>query len=168
MGDRASISWTMLNNYWSLCWPIHYGSMSLIFNLSFVLIFLKMCKKGFTKINVKRWIRIIITRCISIVPCVIVTMSSYNSLDNLNFWCNIVQSIQIPFALFPILHFTSSKRIMGSFRNNFLLKIVCCLISLCVLGVNVFFLVNLIVIFLKKNSYNFKGSDNHFFYCLKD
>lgn len=111
--------------------------------------------EGFTKINVKRWIRIIITRSISIIPCVIVTMSSYNSLDNLNFWCNIIQSIQIPFALFPILHFTSSKRIMGSFRNNFILKIICCLISVCIISVNVFFLVNLIVETKKIWSYTF-------------
>ncbi len=89
--------------------------------------------------------RIIITRSISIIPCVIVTLFSYGSLDSLNFWCNIVQAIQIPFALFPILHFTSSKRVMGSFRNNLLLIILCYGIALCVLSINLFFLINLIV-----------------------
>lgn len=111
--------------------------------------------EGFTKINLKRWMRIIITRSISIVPCVIVTMSTYNMLDSLNFWCNIVQSIQIPFALFPILHFTSSKRIMGSFRNNMLLKITCYAISLIVLAVNLFFFINLIIDNKKVWSYVF-------------
>ena len=41
--------------------------------------------EGFTKINLKRWIRIIITRSISIIPCVIVALSSYNSIDKLTF-----------------------------------------------------------------------------------
>ena len=99
--------------------------------------------------------RIIITRSISIVPCVVFTMASYNSLDALNFWCNIIQSIQIPFALFPILHFTSSKRIMGSFRNNWPLKITCYLIALCVLSINTFFIINLIVETKKEWSYVF-------------
>jgi natural resistance-associated macrophage protein len=49
--------------------------------------------EGFTKINLKRWMRIIITRSISIVPCLIITLSSYNTLSTLTFWCNIIQGI---------------------------------------------------------------------------
>ena len=110
--------------------------------------------KGFTKINLKRWMRIIITRFISIVPCVIVLLSTYNSLDSLNFWCNIIQAIQLPFALLPIIHFTSSNRIMGSFRNSLLLKLICYLVASFVLAINIFFLVNLIVkIFFQQEFY---------------
>jgi natural resistance-associated macrophage protein 2 len=101
--------------------------------------------EGFTKINLKRWIRIIITRSISIIPCVIVALSSYNSIDKLTFWCNIIQAIQLPFALLPILHFTSSKRIMGPFRVKMPLKLICYLITVCVIGINVYFSLSLIV-----------------------
>lgn len=101
--------------------------------------------KGFTKINLSRWKRAIITRSISIIPCILVTMLAINSLTHLNFWCNIVKAIQLPFALLPLLHFTSSKRIMGSFRNNFIFKLVAYVISMCILGINIYFLINIIV-----------------------
>lgn len=101
--------------------------------------------QGLTKINLARWKRIIVTRSISIMPCVIVTMLAYGSIGQLNFWCNIIQALQLPFALLPLLHFTSSKRIMGFLRNNVLLKITCYLIASCVLGVNFYFLISLIV-----------------------
>ena len=98
-----------------------------------------------TKINLKRWMRIIITRSISIIPCVIVALTSYNSVDKLTFWCNIIQAIQLPFALLPILHFTSSKRIMGPFRVKMPLKLICYMITICVVGINVYFSLSLIV-----------------------
>jgi Mn2+/Fe2+ NRAMP family transporter len=114
----------------------------------FIKLIIKKFLKGFTKINLKRWMRIILTRSISIVPCVIVLLSSYKSLDSLNFWCNIIQAIQLPFALLPLLHFTSSKRIMGVFRNKLPLKIICYIVSLTILAINIFFLINLIVILI--------------------
>ena len=102
-------------------------------------------KKGLTKINLTRFKRIIITRSISILPCVIITLLAYDSIKHLNFWCNIIKAIQLPFALLPILHFTSSRRIMGSFRTNLLLKTICYLIAFCILSINIYFLFNLIV-----------------------
>lgn len=92
-----------------------------------------------------KWKRIIVTRSISIIPCVIISLLTVDEITHLNFWCNIIKAIQLPFALLPILHFTSSKRIMGSFRNNLLLKIICYFISVCVLAINVYFIINMIV-----------------------
>ena len=105
-------------------------------------------KKGLTKINLTRWKRIIVTRSISIVPCVIICLLTVDSIVHLNFWCNIIKAIQLPFALLPILHFTSSKRVMGAFRNHFILKIICYLISFCVLSINVYFIIDMIVSFI--------------------
>lgn len=52
------------------------------------------------------------------VPAVIVAVIAKNSDahtgDTLDEYLNILQSIQLPFALLPILHFTSSRRIMGA------------------------------------------------------
>lgn len=113
--------------------------------------------EGLTNINLARWKRIIVTRSISIIPCVIVTMLAYGSIGQLNFWCNIIQAVQLPFALLPLLHFTSSKRIMGFLRNNILLKVTCYLIASCVLGVNFYFLISLILEVKKLWAYIFAG-----------
>lgn len=72
--------------------------------------------EGFTKISIKKWIRILIIRTITILCSIIIALAAYESIDQLNFWCNVIQSIQLPFALLPILHFTASKRVMGPFK----------------------------------------------------
>ncbi|RNA04993.1 natural resistance-associated macrophage 2-like [Brachionus plicatilis] len=102
--------------------------------------------EGLTKINLSKWKRIIVTRLISILPCIVICFFTIDSIVYLNFWCNIIKAIQIPFALLPILHFTSSRRIMGAFRNNFFLKLVCYLITFGVLFVNVYFITDMIMI----------------------
>ena len=102
-------------------------------------------KQGLTKINWTKWRRIIVTRSISIVPCVIVCLLTTESIVHVNLWCNIIKALQLPFALLPILHFTRSKRIMGTFRNHFLFQFICYLITSCVLAINIFFLFSFIV-----------------------
>ena len=72
--------------------------------------------EGFTKISLAKWKRILIIRSITILCSISIALAAYLSIDQLNFWCNVVQSIQLPFALLPVLHFTASKRIMGPFR----------------------------------------------------
>jgi natural resistance-associated macrophage protein len=109
--------------------------------------------EGFTKINLSKWKRIIITRSISIVPCVIITLLAIDVIGSLSFWCNIIKAMQLPFALLPILHFTSSKRIMGTFRSNFMLRSTCYLITACVLSVNVYFVIMIII--EKKNVWSY-------------
>ncbi|XP_024393903.1 metal transporter Nramp4 isoform X2 [Physcomitrium patens] len=73
---------------------------------------------GFLDLRVKKWIRVLVTRAVAIVPTVIVALSfdsSENELDNLSEWLNVLQSIQLPFALIPLLCLVSNKRVMGVF-----------------------------------------------------
>jgi NRAMP (natural resistance-associated macrophage protein)-like metal ion transporter len=74
--------------------------------------------EGFTKISLTKWKRILIIRSLAILIAVPIALLALGSIDQLNFWCNIIQAVQLPFALLPILHFTASKRIMGQFRMN--------------------------------------------------
>lgn len=73
---------------------------------------------GFLNLRVKKWIRVLVTRLVAIVPTVIVALafdSSENELDNLSEWLNVLQSIQLPFALIPLLCLVSNTRVMGVF-----------------------------------------------------
>ncbi|KAI9111145.1 hypothetical protein K1719_017756 [Acacia pycnantha] len=75
--------------------------------------------EGFLKLRLKKWSRALITRSLAIVPTMIVAVvfnTSEGSLDTLNEWLNVVQSIQIPFALIPLLTLVSKEEVMGTFR----------------------------------------------------
>ncbi|XP_028755676.1 metal transporter Nramp2-like [Neltuma alba] len=75
--------------------------------------------EGFLKLRLKKWLRALITRSLAIVPTMIVAVvfnTSEGSLDTLNEWLNVVQSIQIPFALIPLLTLVSKEEVMGTFR----------------------------------------------------
>ncbi|OMO78853.1 Natural resistance-associated macrophage protein [Corchorus capsularis] len=74
---------------------------------------------GFLNLRLKKWLRALITRSFAIVPTIIVAIvfnTSEASLDILNEWLNVLQSIQIPFALIPLLTLVSKEQIMGPFR----------------------------------------------------
>ncbi|KAG5033998.1 hypothetical protein JHK87_008908 [Glycine soja] len=74
---------------------------------------------GFLNLRLKKWLRALITRSFAIVPTIIVAIvfnRSEGSLDVLNEWLNVLQSMQIPFALIPLLTLVSKEQIMGTFR----------------------------------------------------
>ncbi len=81
---------------------------------------------GFLNLPVKKWVRVVVTRAVAIVPTVIVALifnSSENELDRLSEWLNVLQSIQLPFALIPLLCLVSNTRVMGVFVIDTLTKV---------------------------------------------
>ena len=62
--------------------------------------------------------RVLLTRSIAMVPTIIVAVSATSALDAMENWLNVLQSVQLPFALLPVLHFTSSERIMRDFKSG--------------------------------------------------
>ena len=75
---------------------------------------------GFLKLKLRPWQQLMLTRSIAIVPALLdgVSASSNQTLMDLLDQCiNIFMSFQLPFAVLPLLHFTSSPRLMGRFVN---------------------------------------------------
>ena len=74
--------------------------------------------EGFLNIRLKPWLRRLITRLVAIVPAVIVT-AFYGSRGtaNLLILSQVVLSMQLSFAVFPLVLFTSDNRKMGEFVN---------------------------------------------------
>lgn len=73
---------------------------------------------GFLNLRVKKWVRVLITRTVAIVPTVLVALlfdQSDNQLDLLNEWLNVLQSIQLPFAVIPLLHMIIRRDVVGEF-----------------------------------------------------
>ena len=81
---------------------------------------------GFLNLRLKKWLRALITRSFAIVPTIVVAVvfnTSAASLDVLNEWLNVLQSMQIPFALIPLLTLVSKEHIMGTFKVGPVLEV---------------------------------------------
>ncbi|MEI9959939.1 MAG: divalent metal cation transporter [Limisphaerales bacterium] len=81
--------------------------------------------EGFLNIRLRPWLRRLITRLIAIVPAVIVTLIyGERGTTNMLIWSQVVLSLQLSFAVIPLVIFTSDRRKMGQFVNPLWLKIL--------------------------------------------
>ncbi|KAA0032521.1 hypothetical protein IC582_025528 [Cucumis melo] len=100
---------------------------------------------GFLNLKLKKWLRALITRSFAIVPTMIVALvfeTSDSMVDVLNEWLNVLQSIQIPFALIPLLCLASKEHLMGTFRIGPVLKTTSWLVAVLVMAINGYLLVS--------------------------
>lgn len=82
---------------------------------------------GFLNLRLKKWVRSLITRSFAIVPTIIVALffdTENPTMDILNESLNVLQSIQIPFALIPLLTLVSKEQVMGAFRIGPVTRVV--------------------------------------------
>ena len=81
--------------------------------------------EGFVGLKMRPWLRRLITRLIAVVPTVfIIGFYGDNSLEFLLLLSQVILSLQLPFALIPLLHFTSDKAKMGEFTSKWWLQIL--------------------------------------------
>jgi natural resistance-associated macrophage protein 2 len=92
--------------------------------------------QGFLKLSIAPWKRVLLTRSVAIVPAVIVAVVAESELDTLDEALNVLQSIQLPFALLPVLKLTSSKQYMGEFVNHIALSVACWIFAVAIVLVN--------------------------------
>ncbi len=80
--------------------------------------------EGFMHWRIKPWVRRLITRGLAILPAVfIIGLRGDGSVTDLLTLSQVVLALQLPFAMFPLLHFTSSRARMGAWKNGWLLMI---------------------------------------------
>ena len=74
--------------------------------------------EGFLSIRLRPWLRRLITRALAIIPAVVVTAFwGTRGTANLLVLSQVILSMQLSFAVFPLVMFTSDKRKMGKFAN---------------------------------------------------
>ena len=99
--------------------------------------------EGFLNIRLRPWLRRLITRLIAIVPAVIVTVIYGESgTTNLLIWSQVILSLQLSFAVIPLILFTSDRRKMGEFVNALWMKILAWLVASIIVVLNVKFLLD--------------------------
>src|SRR5690242_10907144 len=75
--------------------------------------------EGFLDIRLKPWLRRLITRAIAIIPAILVIgIAGEGKLTALLILSQVVLSFQLPFAVIPLVQFTSERAKMGDFVNS--------------------------------------------------
>ena len=97
--------------------------------------------EGFLNIRLRPWVRRLITRSIAIVPAAIVAiMYGESGTAKLLVLSQVILSMQLSFAVFPLVKFTSDKVKMGEFANPVWLKALAYLVAVIIAGLNVWLL----------------------------
>jgi len=93
--------------------------------------------EGFLNIRLKPWIRRLITRTLAILPAVLVIgIAGEGKLTALLILSQVVLSFQLPFAVIPLVQFTSERSKMGEFANSRATVVIAWLVSAAILFFN--------------------------------
>jgi manganese transport protein len=72
--------------------------------------------EGYLRLRINPWVRRLMTRLIAIIPAVIVILiNGEKNIDSLLVLSQVILSLQLGFAIIPLIHFTSDKKTMGKF-----------------------------------------------------
>jgi manganese transport protein len=94
--------------------------------------------EGYLNIRIAPWLRRLITRLIAIIPAYVVILTyGEDETGALLVFSQVVLSLQLGFAIIPLIHFTSDKSAMGVFVIKPWLKIAAWIIALIIVSLNV-------------------------------
>jgi manganese transport protein len=107
--------------------------------------------EGFVQIRVRPWVRRLATRSLAIIPAAVVIWltdkggagaggqgGDGGAVLGLMILSQVILSLQLPFAIVPLLHFTSSRKQMGNFANPAWLKVVAWFVAALIVALNVY------------------------------
>ncbi|MGE0351683.1 MAG: Nramp family divalent metal transporter [Gemmatimonadales bacterium] len=101
--------------------------------------------EGFLDLRLPPWLRRLITRLIAIVPAVIVTAAAgERGVGQLLILSQVILSLQLPFAVVPLVLFTGDRRKMGEFANGRWLTITAWVVTAAIIGFNAWLLVGVV------------------------
>src|SRR3989442_7080514 len=79
--------------------------------------------EGFINLRLRPWLRRLITRLLAIVPAIVVIwLYGERGTGPLIILSQVILSLQLPFAIFPLIVFTSDPRFMGKFTSRWWIK----------------------------------------------
>ncbi|MFD2871313.1 Nramp family divalent metal transporter [Mucilaginibacter ximonensis] len=94
--------------------------------------------EGHINLRIEPWLRRLLTRVLAIVPAVFtIIYSGQDGLGNLLILSQVVLSLQLGFAVIPLIHFTSDKKKMGNFAIGIKTKVFAWAAALLIVALNV-------------------------------
>ena len=93
--------------------------------------------EGFLHLRLKPWVRRLFTRLVAIVPALLaIVWFGEGSTTSLLILSQVVLSLQLSFAVIPLIMFTSDRRLMGEFVNPRWLKVLAYGVATIIVGLN--------------------------------
>jgi manganese transport protein len=93
--------------------------------------------EGYLNIRIQPWLRRLITRMIAIVPALLVIyIFGEEATGELLILSQVILSMQLGFAIIPLIHLTSDKKRMGAFANKTWVKTAAWIIATIIIGLN--------------------------------
>jgi manganese transport protein len=97
--------------------------------------------EGFLDLRLRPWVRRLLTRLVAIVPAVIVaSLYGETGVGQLLVLSQVILSMQLSFAVVPLVVFTSDKIKMGRFVNRPILAVVAWIVTLVIVSLNLYLL----------------------------
>jgi len=101
--------------------------------------------EGFLDLKMKAWLRRLLTRATALLPAVIVAaVMGDAAVGQLLVISQVILSMQLSFAVFPLVQFTSSKAYVGKHANHIVVSALSGLVALFIAGLNVYLLITVI------------------------
>ena len=99
--------------------------------------------EGFLDLRLPIWLRRLITRLLAIVPAVVVAiLYGESGTARLLVLSQVILSLQLPFAVIPLVQFTSERKTMGAFANPAWLKALAWAVAAIIVALNVKLLIS--------------------------
>jgi len=93
--------------------------------------------EGYLKLRINPWLRRLLTRLIAIIPTfIVITVYGDDKIDALLVLSQVILSVQLGFAVIPLIHFVSDKTTMGEFAIKKFTKTISWLVAIVLLYLN--------------------------------
>ncbi|MBI1849197.1 MAG: Nramp family divalent metal transporter [Planctomycetes bacterium] len=93
--------------------------------------------EGFLRIRIRPWLRRLISRSLAIIPAaIVIVVRGESAVDDLLVLSQVVLSLQLSFAVIPLVMFTSDRLKMGEFANPMWVKVLAGLVVAVIVGLN--------------------------------
>jgi manganese transport protein len=116
--------------------------------------------EGFMHVRLRPWLRRLVTRALAIIPAVAVILWKGDSgVDPLLVFSQVILSLQLSFAIVPLIHFTSDRKKMGDFVLRTWARILAWIVAAAIMGLNLKLIIDTIRDGFHHNSIGVK-------YCL--
>jgi manganese transport protein len=112
--------------------------------------------EGYLRLRINPWARRLLTRFVAIVPAVaVILIYGDKELDTLLILSQVILSLQLGFAIIPLIHFVSDKKRMGKFAISLPVKIVAWIVAAILVYLNLRMLAEQEINFLHTTGYLF-------------
>jgi manganese transport protein len=102
--------------------------------------------EGFLHLHIEPWLRRIITRLVAIVPALLtIVIFGEESATSLLIFSQVILSLQLSFAVIPLIMFTSDRHLMGEFVNPTWLKVISYTVATIIVGLNGWLLLQMLL-----------------------